>query len=264
MSKQNRRMTFETRGKAIKQTGLSYLGGVSLSQKMEKSVKKNVLTYIIYLAPANMSGYNVCPRASVECKQACLSGSGHNRIDIHGRIDRARIKKTKLFFENREYFNAWLFAEISANKIKAERMGMGFAVRLNGTSDITPTLFMHGGKTIFELFTNINFYDYTKVSNRFKLVKQFNNYDLTFSYSGRNWLECELALDKGVRVAVVFENKLPKTYRGVPVINGDLSDLRYLDGVNVIVGLKFKKVKNMVDLSKNKFIVPFNDKDCVY
>lgn len=258
------KLQFVNRSQAVKETGLSYIGGVSLSQKMVKSEKKNILTYIIYLSPANKSGYNVCPKASADCIAACLNTSGRVKLDTKNIIENARIKKTKMFFENRDFFMGWLYAEISAHKKQAELKGMGFAVRLNGTSDIEPTLFKYEGKTLFEHFPNVNFYDYTKVANRFKLTEKYPNYDLTFSYSGENWLECEVALANNVRIAVVFEKGLPKTYKGIPVINADLTDLRYLDEKNVICGLTFKKIKGNPNLSESKFIIKSNDKDCVF
>ena len=48
------------------------------------------------------------------------------------------------------------------------------------------------------------------------------------------------------------------------VINADLDDLRFLDKKGVICGLKFKKVREKIDISKNKFIISHTDKDCVY
>ena len=44
----------------------------------------------------------------------------------------------------------------------------------------------------------------------------------------------------GMNVAVVFRKELPATYLGRKVINGDETDLRFLDEKNVIVGLKAK------------------------
>ena len=38
----------------------------------------------------------------------------------------------------------------------------------------------------------------------------------------------------------MFSGKLPETWNGRPVIDGDLSDLRFLDSRGVIVGLKAK------------------------
>jgi hypothetical protein len=40
--------------------------------------------------------------------------------------------------------------------------------------------------------------------------------------------------------------------------------MRYLDEQNVIVGLKFKKVRNKIDTANNKFIIPMNSPFSVY
>lgn len=210
------------------------------------------MTYILYLAPANLSGYEVCPMRTKECTNACLHGSGHNKIDTSGRINKSRIAKTKLFFEHREFFMSWLVAEIRSSKAKAERKGMLFSVRLNGTSDIEPRLFKLNGRTVFELFSDVQFYDYTKVFKRMSYA--IPNYDLTFSYTGYNMPQCINVLDNGGRISVVFEKDLPGTFMNAPVFDGDVSDLRYLDSSGV-VGLRFKKVKNKIDLKNNPFIV---------
>ena len=260
-------MTFTTVGNAKKVTGLSYLGSVASSSKIAKGLKYNEMTYILYLAPANQSGYEVCPMRTEECTNACLNESGHNRIDVKkNAINKARIKKTKLFFEHREFFMAWLFSEISKAKKDAENKGYKFSVRLNGTSDIEPTLFKHNGKTLFELFNDVWFYDYTKVSKRFNLLGKYDNYDLTYSFSGHNMLQCMELLSKGNgRVAMVFEGKvLPVSFMGYKVIDGDAYDMRYYDEQGVIVGLKFKKVRNKVDTTNNAFIIPMNSKFSVY
>lgn len=260
-------MTFTTVGNAKKVTGLSYLGSVASSSKIAKGLKYNEMTYILYLAPANQSGYEVCPMRTEECTNACLNESGHNRIDVKkNAINKARIKKTKLFFEHREFFMAWLFSEISKAKKDAENKGYKFSVRLNGTSDIEPTLFKHNGKTLFELFNDVWFYDYTKVSKRFNLLSKYDNYDLTYSFSGHNMLQCMELLSKGNgRVAMVFEGKvLPVSFMGFKVIDGDAYDMRYYDEQGVIVGLKFKKVRNKIDTTNNAFIIPMDSKFSVY
>jgi hypothetical protein len=46
--------------------------------------------------------------------------------------------------------------------------------------------------------------------------------------------------------------KLPETYNGYKVINGDDNDLRFLDDKNVIVGLKFKNITGKGGAEKNK------------
>jgi hypothetical protein len=260
-------MKFTTIGNAKKITGLSYLGSVASSSKIAKGLKYNEMTYILYLAPAEQSGYNVCPMSTEECRTACLTESGHNRIDVKkNNINKARIKKTKLFFEHREFFMGWLVAEIEKAKYNAEQLGYTFSIRLNGTSDIEPTRFQHNGRVLFELFDDVQFYDYTKVSKRFGLLQFYPNYDLTYSFSGYNMMQCiELLENKKGRVAMVFEGKqLPKSFMGYKVIDGDEYDMRHLDEQGVIVGLKFKFVRNKIDTANNKFIIPMNSYMSVY
>lgn len=242
----------------LKTHNLSYIGNTNSSAKIAKNEKKKILTYIIYLAPSNQSGYNVCPKATAECIKACLSESGHNRIDTSGRINASRIKKTKLFYESRIDFVDTVAKEIANAEKRAQKLGYGFSVRLNGTSDLSPTLFVGSdGKSLLEKFSHIQFYDYTKVLNRTKVIAKHSNYDLTFSYSGSNWSECLEALDNGMRVAVVFQGKqLPTEWMGYQVVDGDETDLRYLDPVKSIVGLRFKKVRNKIEDSS--FIVDPN------
>ena len=260
-------LQFTTVGNAKKVTGLSYLGSVASSSKIAKGLQYNEMTYILYLAPANQSGYEVCPMRTPECTEACLTESGHNRIDVKkNAINKARIKKTKLFFEERDFFMAWLVTEIEKAKADADKAGMRFSVRLNGTSDIEPTLFKHNGRVIFDLFDDVPFYDYTKVAKRFRLLDKYTNYDLTYSFSGHNMLQCLDLLDKAKgRVAMVFEGKtLPVSFMGYKVIDGDAYDMRYLDEQGVIVGLKFKKVRNKIDTANNKFIIPMDSQFSVY
>jgi hypothetical protein len=52
-------------------------------------------------------------------------------------------------------------------------------------------------------------------------------------------MEVNQAMSSGVNIAAVFEN-VPKTWQGWPVVNGDETDLRFLDPQGVIVGLKAK------------------------
>ena len=261
------KLKFTTISSAKKQTKLSYLGSVASSSKIAKGLQYNEMTYILYLAPASQSGYNVCPMSTEECRTACLTESGHNRIDVKkNNINKARIAKTKLFFEHREFFMTWLVTEIIKAEHMAKEKGYQFSVRINGTSDISLESFKYYGKNILEVFDNVPFYDYTKVAKRFDMLKKYDNYDLTYSFSGHNMLQCLDLLSKGNgRVAMVFEGKvLPKTFMGYDVIDGDAYDMRYYDPQGVIVGLKFKKVRNKIDTANNAFIIPMDSKFSVY
>ena len=226
----------------------SYIGSVNSSAKIVKGEKINVSTFVVYLAPSNWSGYNTCPKASQECIAGCLNSSGRVIMDVKNTIQTARINKTKFLYENRAEFMRQLVREIAREKAKAENSGMKFCVRLNGTSDLSPLIFKHDGKTLLELFPTVTFYDYSKVLNRSRIKDSFANYDLTFSFSGHNWDECQQALNSGLRVAVVFNIKkghpLPDQYKGFQVIDGDITDYRPADPSGVIVGLRFKRIKN--------------------
>lgn len=240
-------MIFTNRSQAKKQTKLSYLGGVNKSAKIIKNGKIGMNTYCIYLAPANLSGYNTCSHSTPECRIGCLNTSGRAGIEIvsgKNKILNCRSNKTKLFFEQTSYFMQWVIAEIESEIQKAKKINHDFSVRLNGTSDIDWSDVLINGKTIFELFPNIQFYDYTKNPNKFKNIAK--NYHLIMSYTGRNWQVCEMLLQQGFNVAVVFDVKknkaLPKTFNGYKVVDGDITDYRPLDGKGVVVGLRWKYV----------------------
>ena len=266
-------MEFQSIGKASKATKLSYLGGVNISAKMIKNQKvSGNLTYIIYLAPAMESGYNLCVNSTPECRLGCLSTSGRAAMDLKSganRIKNARIAKSKLFFEHNEFYMGWMFAEIRKYQKQAQKKGLDFSVRLNGTSDIDYANFKLNGKNVFETFPEVSFYDYTKQIS--KITFKPENYNLTFSYSGRNVEQCLKALNSGVNIAVVFnvhnEKELPKTFMGYEVLNGDLTDFRIADTKGCVIGLKWKKIANKADNDKIKtscFVVQPTDERCGY
>jgi hypothetical protein len=152
-----------------------------------------------------------------------------------------------------------LIHEIASKRARAKRLGYGFSVRLNGTSDLSPILFKDpiSGKNILEIFSDVQFYDYTKNPNRTKLMQKYPNYDITFSYDGYNWDECEKFLQNGGKVAVVFysENEtLPKTFRGWNVVDANGYDMRYLDPKQSIMGLHYHKTAN--DYKSGHFVKP--------
>jgi len=144
---------------------------------------------------------------------------------------------------------------------------MGFSIRLNCTSDIDWVNVKYNNKNIFEIFSNYQFYDYTKNPNKF--LNKPQNYHLTFSYTGRNWDICKKLLDLGYNIAVVFNvknsNDLPKTFHGYDVINGKTTDYRINDKKGVIIGLKFKTIANKEaqnEVLNSCFVVHLNNIHC--
>ena len=219
--------------------------------KILKGIKQGYNTYILHLAPADLSGFNTCPKATAGCKAACLNTAGRGGMFKKGEstnmIQEARIRKTAFFFEERAGFMEWLVADIKLAIKQSAKKGLIPVFRLNGTSDLSWEKYevIRDGKlyrNIFTAFPDVQFYDYTKVLGR--KVADIKNYHLTFSAADGNDNDVVKAIQQNYNVATVFGIKktlpMPKTYNGLPVFNGDESDLRFLDPKGVVVGLYAK------------------------
>jgi hypothetical protein len=215
--------------------------------KILKGIKQGYNTYILHLAPADLSGYNTCPKATAGCKAACLNTAGRGGMFKKGEstnmIQEARIRKTKMFYEHRQDFMLALKKDIELAIKQSKKLGLIPVIRLNGTSDLSWEKYdMIPGQNVFECFPDIQFYDYTKILGR--KVKGIANYNLTFSAADGNDADVYSAISQGYNIATVFGIKktlpMPETYMGRPVFNGDESDLRFLDPKGVVVGLYAK------------------------
>lgn len=193
------------------------------------------LTAILYMAPhkSNSQGVNLCPKASQGCAAACLNTAGRGKFSS---VQKARLAKADYFLENREAFLEQLHKELLDFSRYARLRGKKPAVRLNGTTDILWETMID-----MSLYPEIQFYDYTKFPERRK-AKGLPNYHLTYSRKETDRpLDIVDTLENGMNVAVVFADKaLPKSYLGYPVIDGDKTDLRFLDPTDVIAGLTAK------------------------
>ena len=205
--------------------------------KTVKGNKRGYLTGILYLASSDESGYQVCPMAKkAGCEAPCLDFAGRGKF---ARTRASRIRKTRLYFENRRLFLEMLRKDIKALIRKADRENLTPCVRLNGTSDLP-------WYEIIEEFPNLQFYDYTKIARRFINVSNstyLSNYHMTFS-AGKHTTDIEITehLRNGRNVAIVFNEKFPRDtalidYLYQPVVDGDKTDLRFLDPKGVIVAL---------------------------
>lgn len=207
--------------------------------KTIKGEKKNWKTYIMYMSPftANSMGVNVCPHASAGCAAACLNEAG--RGGFTSSVQKGRRNKTEFYLQNRQGFLEKLYKELT--NISKRHAGENIAIRLNGTSDIRWEKFkVRDGKNLMELFPNLQFYDYTKNYLRFD-IELPKNYSLVFSRSETNHEKAIELLKKGVNVAMVFDNP-PTSFEGFEVVDGDETDLTFLQRQGVILGLKYKKL----------------------
>lgn len=221
---------------------------IAADSKTIKGQKQGFLTGILYLIP----DYALCPASKVAgCDIACLVSAGRGRFNS---VYNGRLNKTKIFRQFPEIFYQLIREDIAKLKRKADKVGMGYCVRLNGTSDIDHTDFIAS-------MPDVQFYDYTKMHERIGKAKALPNYHLTFSYSGlpRFHKHNENAKNHGLNLAVVFNGKLPAEFFGLPVINGDDTDLRFLDkevfSGQCIVGLT---AKGKAKQDKTGFVVPSN------
>jgi hypothetical protein len=214
--------------------------------KTSKGEKLGILTGILYLAPAKISGYEVCPMRSAGCTAACLYTAG---MGAFSNVQQARIKKTKMFFEQREEFFKLLHKDINSLIAKAKKENLVPAIRLNGTSDINWVRFK-----LFEQYPEVQFYDYTKMLNH--LTKDVANYHITFSKNEMNDVDCKIALERGYNVAVVFNTKkglsLPPFWNDYPVYDGDDTDVRFYDPDNHVIGLR---AKGMAKKDNSGFVI---------
>jgi len=231
--------------------------------------EKGYLTAILYLAPSDSSGHQVCWKASPECIAGCLNWAG-NPAYLRAKL-KARSRKTHWLFGDKltsdqmkdiptdpkiidrfygkgrpgqentkgrvlspllpEDFIERLQIEMEFLKNVANKFGLKLAVRLNGTSDIDFHKKLEMWKTTN---SDVKFYDYTAVFKwAIQSLEDPTRPHMTFSRKEtlQNNIECEKYLKLGGTVAAIFD-EVPEYYRGYKVIDADRTDLRFLDDVD--------------------------------
>ena len=204
-----------------------------------KTAKNLRDTLILYLSPftQNSKGINLCPKASAGCADKCLFTAG---MGVFPNVIEARKNRTEFFLSNRREFLAQIAREIN-NKAKRQKAFQPLAVRLNGTSDVKLVEMI---TSAHDIHPNVVFYDYTKIPSKAgrRTLPSGHDYVVTFSRSEVNEADALKHLSEGNLVAVVFSgDKLPETWNGYPVYDGDERDDLMLDiqGAGVL-GLKAK------------------------
>jgi hypothetical protein len=241
--------------------------------KTRKGEQLGYSTAILYLLPSDTSGIiDTCTHATAHCKALCLATAG--MAGIFPNIIASRKKKTAWLAKNPETFWAKIDREVLNHEnlcyrnTKRLKRKLKPCVRINGTSDIWNT----DMQTIMYRYPDVQFYDYTKDFERivdWHMDKMPMNYHLTFSHSERNLEESKWCLANGINVAVVFENdgSLPSSWNGYEVIDGDKSDLRFLDARlpypnalyvchGVVIGLRAKGKAKKATAKVNGFVNP--------
>lgn len=181
---------------------------------------------------------NNCTNSTRICRAGCV---GYNGKGAYPSVQRARQWRTALWCQEPDAFQTLLFHEL---RLIDRTFGKDARQRMNTLSDQPWEQIM---PELFEEFPRMRFYDYTKHPDRctHDTNKAAENYRLCFSHSERDNLHDLIArAAQGVTQAVVFDTKkheaLPTEFHGIPVIDGDVDDDRYLDPYGVIVGLRAK------------------------
>ena len=221
--------------------------GIDTNAKTIKGEQYGIKTAILYLMPAEQGGTQLCPMAKTAgCEKACLFTAGRGAMNS---VMLSRLRKTLYFNQYRDQFMLQLQNELIRERAKAKRKGYKLIVRLNGTSDVRweNEPIGHAYANIMQALPDIQFYDYTKIANRKNVPA---NYDLTFSYSGVEAYQpfVAKAVANGDRIAVVFRDRAivnamlanGDTFLGLPVVDGDDSDVRHLDPKGAVVALYAK------------------------
>ena len=164
---------------------------------------------------------------------------------------RAQVAKTLTFAADPKAFVDGLIDDIGRAKRWAEKRELKLSIRLNGTSDLPwHRIKGNAGLTAIDAHPDIQFYDYTPNAYRMHDYLDGNlpaNYHLTFSLKEtlENHLDAAEILKKGGNVAVPLDvrrgDPLPETWRERMMVDGDVTDHRFLDpqGGNWI-GLRVK------------------------
>jgi len=203
------------------------------------------------------------------CKDICIGLNGPKEMV-------SQLKKTLLVFKNPEIIKKEIEKIIKKNKLDK------IIFRLNNYSDIAweeIKLKNLKEKNIFEEFSKVTFYDYTKIKSRFiKYIKgeMPSNYFLTYSYDKKKKNKKDFntiiralnysynKIKKPISIAFIINNKqdfsyfiykLKTNYKNINIIDGDKCDIRVLDSDiknNTSINIVLLKYNESTGLNKDK------------
>lgn len=240
---------------------------LSDTSKMRKQAEERGYYALgVQFRSAMRTGYPLCPTALLEglsCIKPCIDESGNGS---RPNVREAREWKAQFLAEHPRKFLSLLVYEMDRANLCAISNGLKLAIRLNVFSDVPWVTLV---PWLFEAYPTVQFYDYFKELAVFLFAEIPSNYHLTYSFHEKsNWEWCESMLRRGTNVAVVFETRdpdeLPDVFKGWPVINGDLHDMRFQDPTGHIVALAAKgRVRSAEKLAAIPFFTPIPAEACI-
>jgi hypothetical protein len=229
---------------------------------MEKSEHLGHYSGVFHGQPAYDYGAgNTCPWRTPECVATCIAYTGRNPMELQqvGSVKKtAKYRRTELLYKDYVKFFEQFVKEIKLGLKRSIKKVLIPTMRPNGTTDLTwESMIVPGTSgTIFDLFPELQFIDYTKGFHRLFNEKLPANYHLTYSLNKNSPADAvEQILTKTrhnvtqVYTKEKYEEVLARGYdvwNGfiAPVCSGDESDLRHLDPRGHVVALKYKVARN--------------------
>lgn len=229
--------------------------------KLLKSRGVKVFSGVVHMLPAREYdrlrvaigwlplGVNACAFAGM-CKNLCINTTGRGHIPMlsyaksafKNNVEHGRFRRSHAFYTDRAAFIATLFKDMRRLVKNATKEGMIPALRLNGTSDIDWSR-DYPEVVGYAVGLGITLYDYTKRPVTFDAESPVHH-TYSVDVSPARVRRAVAYLQAGGNAAVVFATPkgqaLPATWNGFPVVDGDLTDARFLDPRGVVVGLHAK------------------------
>ena len=188
---------------------------------------------------------NLCVGSTRGCRAVCLTHSGRLGLSAS---QRAAFVRSIMWQQHRPQFQAILEHEIRKFVTSCADQPV---VRVYGTHDGNIDDDLPG---LTDTFPEVIFNDYTKIDQpvgwvrdnvyRCKSATENTTRDEFLDYASNGW-------NHAVPFDLGRHDPLPEFFHGIPVVDGDHDDLRFLDPDGVIVGLRYK-VAHGVDKSQSR------------
>jgi hypothetical protein len=208
--------------------------------KLTHSGSDRVAAFGLSLAPAELSGWNVCRYSTVGCRSACLATSGKGAFP---RTMSGRVWKTRWLAERPLDFLRVLVDEVDGIKVGAwSAAGWTVSFRFNVLSDL-PWETLAPWLVARIAARGIRLYDYSKWPSSKRAGAGSLGYEVCQSVSEKTTDAALAGMSHPVVVVDVKRGRvLPETFMGRPVVDGDVSDARFLDPAGSVVLLRYKEV----------------------
>jgi len=226
------------------------------NSKIRKTLEHIDEDYRVWGHTMDPGATDICPRATPGCKAGCVTRGG--LAQAFPNITASRRLKNHAFRMDPERYLRQLADQLVSIVEQTQREDI-WRGNIGSDTDLRRAVKLANRELAARGLPKQRFYDYTKMPEY--LEQRAGNHYLCFSRSETNELQALELLGAGEIVAVVFHQcgafaanaayrqRLPETWRGFPVYDGDISDIRIpgltdpprpADGAGYVIGLRLK------------------------